>query len=809
MLHSEPIRSDAGPEPCCDRRSAEVLEFAVLLDKVASLAMSPPGAARVRALRPVGDISLVSRRLRRLGQLKARLEQAGRPSLQGIGEVGPLLAQLRVEGAWLTPDELGTMAGFLRATAAARRFLTSEGQDYDELDRLANAMVPMPELARRLAAVVGPGNTVASGASPELAQARRRMARAREGLQRRLGALVHDASQAGLFSDTVVTQRAGRFVVPVKAEAKGRLAGIIHDTSATGATCFVEPLEAVEANNQLALLRQKEREEEQRVLARAARDLRAQLPVLRENLAALAKLDCLLAQAEFCRRLDTAAPRLAAGGEVLLNGARHPLLAWRQVTGGASAVPINLELSSGVRVMVISGANAGGKTAALKTVGLITLMVMCGMEAPLEPTSRVAVFDQVLADGGDEQDLQGELSTFTAHAGRLAHICRRAGRGSLVLIDELGASTDPGEGSALGMAVLDHLAAAGVRVLVTTHYHRLKAYGAARDFATNVSVAFDRRTGRPTYQLHYGQAGFSDALAVSRGLGFPAGVVAAAEGYLEDSERATAALLKEAQAAAQKAQQELTRARRLRLEAEGNAAQARRQLEQARRQRAGALGEGKRRVREVAGRMQKRLEELLEQVAEQQAQGAPPKAGRVRQELYLARRQALAEVERVVSPPPAAGPGAPPPLKAGDRVMVASLGQAGVLEQDLSPERDAVAVSVGVAGVRVMVPPAEISPLAGGKKPAGTKITVQATAGDGLDLDLVGLRVDEALPLVDKALDQAILAGRKSLKVIHGVGTGRLRQAVRRYLSRHPQVVAANPGLGRSAAAVTVAELRD
>lgn len=815
MPETKPIGPDQGPEPCCDRRTAEVLELPQLLDRVASLAMSRPGARRVRALAPSGDLALVQRRLRRLAQLRELVAESSRPGLHAIHEIEPILAQVRVDGAAITPLELETAADFLAAVGAAENFLAPSQERFDELHRLYNRITPLPELARSLRKIIGPGHTVASSASPELARARREIGRARDRLQAQLSRLVNDQDRAAMFSDSVVTQRAGRFVVPVKVEAKSRLAGIIHDTSATGATCFMEPLEAVEANNQLAMMRQKEREEERRVLAEAARMLAAQLPVLHENLQSLAKLDCLLAQARFCERLEAVSPRTALGGELVLNRARHPLLAWREITGGSPAVPITVEMAGDLSALIISGANAGGKTAALKTVGLITLMVMCGMQAPVDRHSRVPVFAKIMADVGDEQDLQGELSTFTAHAGRLAAMARRADQGALILIDELGASTDPGEGSALGMALLDHLARRGAKALVTTHYHRLKAYGAANASAQNVAVAFDRTTGRPTYQLHYGQAGFSDALAVSRGLGFPPGLVDAAEGYLEDSERTTAALLKEAQQSANKARAELDQARAANLAAKADRENARRELADARRQRAGALGEGKRRVREVAARMQKRMEEITGRLENQIKAGEKPKVGRVRQEIYQAKRQALGEVEAAVAPPAAPRPGGGAPfasLKAGDRVTVASLGQSGVLLEDLDPAMDSVAVSVGVAGVRVMVSSDEVSMEPGGDKPPAApqvKVAVTAEAGDGLDLNLVGMTVDEALPLVDKALDQAILAGRKSINVIHGVGTGRLRHAVRDYLVGHPYVVNAGPGVGRSSGATTVAELRD
>jgi DNA mismatch repair protein MutS2 len=491
-----------------------------------------------------------------------------------------------------------------------------------------------------------------------------------------------------------------------------------------------------------------------------------------------------------------------------------------------------VRLDDQARVLVVSGANAGGKTVALKTVGLITLMVMCGLHAPCREHSRVSVFTQVLAEVGDEQDLDRELSTFTAHAGRLAWMVKKAARGSLLLIDEIGGGTDPGEGAALAVAVLDWLKHHGARVLCTTHFHRLKAYAATTDGVANVSVAFDTASGRPTYQLHYGLPGFSDALAVSRSLGFPPELVTAAQGQVDQGEAQTLALMRQVQEALTAARADRAAASSDRLNAAAEKQEARALLQAARREQAGALAEGKRRVREVAARLERRLEELLTrtQAAQGAAQeaGQPPKPGRVKQELYAERRQALAEVEAVVLPRPEAGapaaaslaaPGQPAgalaglyALKAGDGVMLTALEQRGTLLEDPRPGLETIPVSVGVGGVRVVVPLRDMEPLAAGEHAArpARGVSVLASAGDGMDLNVVGLTVDDALPLVDKALDQAILAGKPSFSVVHGVGTGRLRAAVRDYLNNHPYVVATRRAEGRrGGAGVTVAELRE
>lgn len=811
-----PAARDPRPGPVADAQTLLVLEFARLLELVAGQAMSPLGRERVLGLRPCADISLVLMRQRRLSQVRALIAEQGRPGLDGLIDLRPLLGRLAVDGAYLLPEELERVADFLGAAERAAQFLAAGAERFDEVNRLHNRITPLPEVGKRIRQIVGPGHSVASSASPELGRLRRDLARSRDSLRGQLMALMGREEMGSVFSDQIVTQRSDRFVVPVRNDARGRVQGIIHDTSATGATCFMEPLEAIEGNNQLSLLRRQELEEEERILIEAARTLALHLQVLQEDLAALAQLDCLLAQALFAEALDCAEPALNLKGEIDLLHARHPLLAWRGRGGRGLAAPINLGLNPQARVLVISGANAGGKTASLKTVGLLTLMAMCGLQVPADQGSRLAVFGKLLAEIGDEQDLTGDKSTFTAHAGRLAEMVNQAGRDTLALIDELGGGTDPGEGAALGIAVLDWLKQRGASVLVTTHFHRLKAYAATTEGVENVSVAFDPLTGRPTYQLHYGLPGFSDALTVSRSLGFPPALVEAARRQVDQAEEQTVALMRQVEEARQQAEAAQAAAQAERLKAAEEREEAKRLLNQAKKERAGALSEGKRRVREVARRMERRLEELYGQVAQAKEQGQAPKPGTVKQQVYEARREALNEVEAVAAPPEqAAQPKTgfdPRRLKAGDAVHLLALDQRGVLLEDPKPGAESAPVSVGVAGVRVVVPLREMEALPAGAKtapPPRPAVSVQASAGDGLDLNLVGLTVDEALPKVDKALDQAILAGKANLAIIHGVGSGRLKAAVRDYLEHHPFVTATHRPEGRrGGAGVTVAELR-
>ncbi len=799
-----------------DQHTMAVLELPQLLARLASLAVSSLGAEMCRGLKPCIELKTVSRRQRRLAQLRALLDLSGAPSLAGLDDIRPLFNRMHLDGGFLLPAELETVAEFISAVGRAASFLDAAPAEAGELNRLRNRITPLPELGRRLRQVVGPGQMVRSSASPELARVRQDLNRQRERLRARLGALVARSDLSGVFSDQIITQRADRYVVPVKTDAKGRLAGIIHDTSQSGATCFVEPLEAVEDNNQLAMLRRREREEEERVLKEVTRALYGQLQALTENLAALAQLDCLLAQAALAERLGASEPMLTTDGGFELLRARHPLLAWRQAAGRGRAVPIEVMLRPGQKALILSGANAGGKTATLKTVGLMHLMALCGLQVTCLSGSKLCLYQRVLAEVGDDQSLETDLSTFTAHAGRLAEMVSLAGQGSLVLVDELGTGTDPGEGAALAMAFLDWLMARGAKVLCTTHFHRLKAFAAEQDGVENVSVAFDKASGEPTFQLAYGRPGFSDALAVSRGLGFPPEIIAKAEALVDPGERQTVALLQEAEAARQEAEAARQAAHQDRAAAAQERQEAKELFKAAKQQRAQALDEGKRRVREVARRLEKRLDDLWLRTKEATDAGQELKPGRVRQDYYAERREALDKLNHMLSPPQSEAAAEPAPgiydLKAGDKVTLINLGQEGVLAEAPRPGLDSIYVSVGRAGVRVQVPLNEMEPLTPGARPrkaAQAQVSVLASADDGLDLKIIGLTVDDALPLLDKAIDQALLAGRKSVTVVHGIGTGRLRAGVRDYLAKHPLVVQARPGQGLQGNAVTVAQLRD
>ncbi|MBU1741921.1 MAG: hypothetical protein KKC37_10265, partial [Proteobacteria bacterium] len=522
-----------------DRHTFSVLELTAFLERLSGYASCGPGVQWCRDLSPSSDVDDIEARLDLAFEAGRALAETGGPRLGALEDVTPLLERIRVEGTYLPVEDLGPVADLARISAEARSSFQRRSRDYPALAELTGRLGETPELVTEIETVIGPGNTVAEEASPALSRLRRRQRVLRGALREGLAALVREPHLRGAVQDEVVVERGGRYVVPIKAEASAQVPGIVHDRSQTKATVFVEPLEVVAQNNELNDCRRSVVEEEIRLLRRVAESIRRQTPTLTQNLAALGHLDGLTAVARFAKATGATRPEVAHNGPINLRAAVHPLLFWRRQDGGPPAQPIDLRMAVDEQVLILSGANAGGKTAALKTLGLITLMVQCGLPVPAVDGARVVVFREILAAGDEEQDLSGDRSTFSAHALRLAQVLAAAGDRSLVLLDELGAGTDPGEAAALGMAVLDELLAKGARVVVTTHLHMLKAYAAGTPGVVNVSVGRDDVAGRPSYALHYGLPGRSNALAVAAGLGLAPELIERARAYLPTGEEAT------------------------------------------------------------------------------------------------------------------------------------------------------------------------------------------------------------------------------------------------------------------------------
>lgn len=739
-----------------EERALRVLEFFPFLEILKTFAATEVGQAVCSALRPLGDKAGIELRLQETAEARRILEEEGPPPFSGALEIRPLLSRARAEGAVLLPEELLSVHSTLAASSRIRRFLQKAPSRYPLLRRHGEALPETEGLRKRLKEAVGPRGEILDSASPELFRLRREISAARSRIRASLEALWARESLRKIFQDQILTLRKDRYVLAVKAECKNALPGIIHDQSQSRATFFVEPLETVEDNNDLALLLQDEKEEERRILLELTARIREEAGAIALAVDLIGRLDAVFAKAGYALRAGAVSPALNEEGEWDLRRARHPLL------DPAATVPVHLRLEKGQSALILTGANTGGKTVALKTLGLLTAMAQSGIPIPAQEGSRVAVVRKIFADIGDEQSLRDNLSTFSAWIRALVRVVGEADASSLVLLDEVGGGTDPAEGAALAMAVIDRLRSRGAKTAVTTHLHLLKAYGSLHPDVVNVSVEVNPDTLRPTYRLIYGRPGESYALFMAAKYGLPGELIEQARAYLGEGDRKTGELLAALERSQQEWELKLREAEGLRGQAEADRERARAILLRAEEEEQERLRKARDESHEV---IREAREELRQLIREFKARGA--------REVHLLER-AVREKEVALErsfPAKGGGPETGPPQK--------NLWPGGINGRKQGPDQ-----------------------------PFGSGSLFYEIPSASREVKIVGLRVEEALPLVDKAIDEAFLGGLRELEVIHGAGTGRLRRAVREHLQRHDFVENFAPGgPGRGGDGVTVVEV--
>jgi DNA mismatch repair protein MutS2 len=764
------------------------LEFPGLLRVVQRFAVSRLGKGRIKTLTPTADFPAIQRKFQEIRELQDLESRVGELPLADFPGLGSWLARAAVPGSLLPPEAFNEILTVLRLARQVRLHLESLPPEA-ALVPLAARLHEVAVLRQAIIGAISPHNFILDGASPGLARARTEMAATRERLHRYIKEHYFGPQFKDAIQSPTVSQRNGRFVIALKADHRGAIPGIIHDQSQTRATLFLEPLAIVEQNNALNLLANEEKREEEAVLLSLTDLLRAYQGQVEETLAALAELDALAAKVRFAREFQAREPILRSAGGVDFREARHPLLLARQREdpGAPPVVPIDLKLTGDARFLIISGANAGGKTVALKTLGLLTLMIQSGLPVPVAEGSVFSPFDQVFADIGDPQDLHQSLSTFSAHLKRALAMLARLGDRSLILLDELGTATDPTEGGALALALLRAFHRRGAWGAVTTHLPLLKTFAGREPGFESVAVVFDEATRRPTYRLAYGVAGASNALTIARELGLAADILAEAEGYLDSEELKAYRLLAEVEAA----QERLSRREAELADREAELARERAELARQRRE----LAETRRRLlEEVQAQARAKIrqaeaefKEILKRLRQREQSW-----GRLRQELSARAQELVADL----TPPEVAAP-EPVVYAPGDRVFLPALNLTGEV---VAPGGKDGRLAVRVRQVKLKVRPEEVTPAGGGSVPAGRKPAAYHVAPERLpSLNLVGLRVEEALPLVDRLLDQAILHGQERVDIIHGTGTGRLKAAIHEHLKHHAAVKAIhgeiNPGV--------------
>jgi DNA mismatch repair protein MutS2 len=767
-----------------EARTLELLEWPELCARLETHAVSPLGAYLCRTLLPQASDRAAALQMELTREMIEVLTREGRIPLDSFPDLSSLLGRA-ARGEGLSGQELRQVAGFLGVVRGVRVFLQARRDRFPGLADRVSALQEAAQVRESVVSAIDEDGNVREDASPKLKALRREARSRREAVLSRLEGFLRDRESARSLQDSYYTVREGRFVLPVRADARGALGGIVHDISASGATHFVEPPWLVELNNQLRVASLEVEKEIQRILGELSCAVAATEEAIRVDQEVMAHLDLIHARARLSMSYQGSVPQISAQGEVAIRGLRHPILALRNV----GVVANDLVLDPGARMLVISGPNAGGKTVLLKAAGLAALMARAGLAIPADAGSRLPFFTGVFADIGDQQDLHEDVSTFSGHMRNVRLILEAADQGSLVLLDELAGSTDPHEGTALALAVLERLQSQGSRVLVSTHYAAVKAWAQDRPGVKNAAMGFDWERMVPTYRLHPGLAGRSSALEIAGRMGLPEGVLADAAARLRGDEVNLEALLREVERQRQilDAREEQGRLLNARL-AEAVALQEK--LATSLRQEREAF------LREKRGRLSSEIREARQRIREALRSLERSAAGRD----VEAARAVIRGVEAGMRPPPLAPARAPLPLgavHAGDPVEVLPIGQRGILLDEPSDSRGRLRVRVGGKELSVQRDSLGGVEAPGGPGPArvpGAEIRGPAAGEIPSELDLRGMRVDEALESVARYLDQALLGRRHEVRIVHGHGTGALKQAVRQWLSQCPWIGGVRPG---------------
>ena len=790
-------------------KSIRTLELPVVLEMLASLAVSDAAKEKCRGLMPVCELEEAVRLQEETQSARERLGLYGSPSFSGVKDVSRALNRAD-HGGVLNTRELLDVADLLTASRRVAEYDRDRQGEKTVLDHLFSALHTNKFLEDKIRGAILDEETIADSASPELADIRRKMRLAASKGRQILQRIISSPSYAKVLQEALITQRDGRFVVPVKAECKGSIPGLVHDISSSGATLFVEPMGVVQANNELKELQAREEKEIDRILRILSGECAAQMMNILYDYDILVHLDVIFARGQLSYRMNAAKPILARRGGIVLRRARHPLL------DQAKAVPISLELGNSYDTLVITGPNTGGKTVTLKTIGLLTLMAQCGLQIPADDGCRLRVFDRVLADVGDEQSIEQSLSTFSAHMSNTVEILRQADENSLLLFDELGAGTDPVEGAALAIAIIQNGRSKGALIAATTHYAEMKTFAMTTAGVENASCEFDVATLRPTYRLLIGIPGKSNAFAISRRLGLDEEVIAAAKAQMDSESIRFEDVLTQLEEKRQRLEKAQAEADRLWQQSQEDARKARTFREQMEKAKENARSKGENEARRIVRQAQQQVDEIFAELDElrrkmqQQTDFQAINDAKVSARKHMNAAQEALHL-REETPEPEAAPSRP--IVAGDRVELPGVRTAATVVQvngdgSLVLQAGKMKMTAKPGQVRLIEGQPQAKKQAAVPK-AGTAPTLHLERRASSELDIRGYETLEAESVVENYLDAAVMAKLETVTIIHGKGTGALRKAVHEILKRSKVVKSFRLGrYGEGEAGVTVAELK-
>lgn len=785
----------------------DALELGSVLNMLAQEAASDDAKNKAAELVPAADIGEAELLLSQTEDAFSLIARFGGPSFSGLKNVNNAVSRAAAGGE-LNTSELLSIAGTLRAVRSLYEWYGHCSSVGTKLDFFFDSITVNKYLEEKIFSSILSEDEIADRASDELYEIRRKMRAKSNSVREKLDSIIHSTHYQKFLQEPIVTQRSGRYVVPVKAEHRSDVPGLVHDMSSSGATVFIEPVSVVDANNEIKILESREREEIRRILFELSAEAGNFSESIKCSYESAVMLDLIFAKARLAYKMKASRPLLNKNGYIDLKKARHPLLDPKK------AVPVDISLGGEYDTLVITGPNTGGKTVSIKTIGLLTLMAMCGLLIPAADRSEISVFEKILVDVGDEQSIQQNLSTFSSHMVNIIEIMKETNENSLVLIDELGAGTDPVEGAALAVAIIEKLRSKGAKIAATTHYAELKAYALETPGVTNGSCEFDVETLRPTYRLLIGVPGRSNAFAISEHLGMDKSVIDEAKRLVGSENKSFESVLekleetrRELENEKEKAQRAVETADKMKRKAQSEKDRAAQlvnnELEKAKREAEKIISSAKRQSADFL----LRLDQLKK---EADASNAAQTARKTRREI----KNRLGEMEETVNPRRLADAWdedykLPRPVVPGDAVIIRSIGEGEVLEVGKSN----VLVQSGMLKTRVKMsdlmltkkkePPKQ-------SKPAVLYRTTSKTDSDiSSEIDLRGKTVDEALHELTLFIDKCVLLNMHEIRIIHGKGTGALRAAVQQELRHHKNIADFRLGVyGEGESGVTIAHLK-
>lgn len=790
-----------------NEKALKTLEYNKIIDLLTEQATSQAGAELCRKLKPVTELSAIQLAQEQTKDALSRIYQKGSLSFSGLHNIGASLKRLEIGGT-LGMEELLRIASLLEVAKRAKSYSRSDREDTraDSLNELFDKVEPLTPLLDEIRRCIISEDEIADDASSNLKNIRRSMKNINDKIRSQMNTMLNNSDTRNLLQDTVITMRNGRYCLPVKAESKGQVPGMIHDQSSTGSTLFIEPLAVVKLNNDLKELYLKEQDEIEVILAGLSAQVAEYIPSLKDNYKILTELDFIFAKGSLAKSYNGTAPVFNQDHRIRIRKGRHPLLDPRKV------VPIDIHLGEDFDLLIVTGPNTGGKTVSIKTVGLFTLMGQAGLHIPANDRSELSVFDEVFADIGDEQSIEQSLSTFSSHMTNIISILEQVTENSLVLFDELCAGTDPTEGAALAISILTRLHNYGIRTMATTHYSELKVFALSTPGVENACCEFSVESLSPTYRLLIGIPGKSNAFAISGKLGLSQDIIEGAKQHLTEQDESFEDLISDLESSRITIENERLEVEQYKKEIESLKRKLEEKQERLDNQREKII----RQANEDAHAILREAKEVADQTIKnfhKYGKAAPSMKDMEQERSNLRDKMSGLEKDMAMKQKEQKNHKVPKNLRIGDSVKVLSMNLKGTVHT-LPNEKGDLYVQMGILRSLVNIQDLvliEDTPVLGNKRKStgAGKIKMAKSASVSMEINLIGKTTDEAIPLLDKYLDDAYIAHMPSVRIVHGKGTGALRKAVHNHLKRLKYIKSYRLGeFGEGDAGVTIAEFK-